>query len=69
MIWTDDIAGNNEIYLRRSTDSGVSFDPTVNLSSNLASSVKPQISVSGNSVYVVWQDPNAVRPYQSCPFI
>jgi len=38
------------------SDQHVSFQKAINLSKNNASSVLPQIAVSGNDVYVVWAD-------------
>ena len=57
--------GNEDIYLRRSTDGGNTFDNTINLSNNSwsndwrsdqSSAEHPQISFSksDNKVYVVW---------------
>ena len=53
--------GNNDfifdIYIAVSTDSGQTFSPPENLSNNAAGfSFAPQIAISGNNVYVVWQD-------------
>jgi len=47
-----------EIFFKASHDKGVSFGPTINLSDNvnLKSSQNPDIVVSRNNVYVVWED-------------
>ncbi|MGB7663616.1 MAG: hypothetical protein WBL67_12855 [Nitrososphaeraceae archaeon] len=47
VVWGDDISGNWEILYRKSTDSGVKFDPTTsNLSTNTGTSDAPAIAVS-----------------------
>ena len=45
-----------DILFRRSNDAGGKYGMIVNLSSNQMASINPQIAVSGNNVYVVWQD-------------
>ncbi len=52
--WYDNTPGNYEILFRRSTDSGATWQPTVNLSNNPGYSSVPQIAVSGANVYVLW---------------
>jgi hypothetical protein len=48
---------DSSIYFKRSTDDGITFDDTVNLSSGITgASGSPQIAVSGSNVYVVWVD-------------
>jgi hypothetical protein len=56
VTWTDDTPGNPEIFFKRSTDRGHDFDGTKNLSNNGGESLHSQIAVSGNNVYVVWED-------------
>lgn len=56
VVWSDDTVGNFEVYYRKSTDGGVSFGSTVNLSNSVGGSFTPAITVSGNSVFVVWAD-------------
>jgi hypothetical protein len=41
---------------RRSTDGGANFGDTINLSNNVGVSANPAIAISGNNVYVIWQD-------------
>lgn len=62
VAWTDssfnsgEVFGNDEIFYRRSTDGGITFEDTINLSNNIGRSTKPTISTNGLSVYVAWQD-------------
>jgi hypothetical protein len=57
VVWNDSLPpGNSEVFFRASMDRGASFGATENLSSNAGRSDKPQISASGNNVYVVWED-------------
>ena len=53
-VWQDNTPGNLEIFFRRSTDNGETWQPTVNLSTNPGPSIDPQITASGSNVYVVW---------------
>src|SRR5262245_56877917 len=46
-VWQDSTPGNYDIFLRRSTDNGVTWQPTVNLSNNPGPSIDPQVTVSG----------------------
>jgi glucose/arabinose dehydrogenase len=56
VVWQDDSTGNNEIYLRDSTDGGNSFGPPINLSNSTGNSEFPQIESIANRTRVVWQD-------------
>lgn len=56
-IWGETAFGGSiEIVYRRSTDGGANFGSTINLSNNAGSSGSPAITVSGNNVYLVWND-------------
>jgi hypothetical protein len=54
IVWVDDSLGNESVFLARSTDAGVSFDP-----------VTPTIVVSDNNLFVVWQSSNDIF-YSRC---
>ena len=56
VVWVDNNLGVDEVFYRRSTDGGVSFEPTVNLSNTPGGSLAPSITVSGNNVHVAWVD-------------
>ena len=56
ITWRDDTPGNNDIFFAVSNNNGTSFGTPINLSNNTGSSVFPKIAVSGNNVYVTWQD-------------
>jgi hypothetical protein len=57
VVWYEiGVAGNLDIFFKRSTDGGKTFDRTKNLSNNPAASLDPQIAASGNNVYVAWDD-------------
>ncbi|TLX85664.1 MAG: PQQ-dependent sugar dehydrogenase, partial [Thaumarchaeota archaeon] len=55
VIWQDNNTGNDEIFLRKSTDAG-KFSSKKNLSNNTGSSTSPQIESFGNNTFVIWQD-------------
>ena len=57
IAWDDDTPGITDIFYKRSTDGGATFvEPTKNLSSNAGDSARAIIALSGNNVYVVWDD-------------
>jgi hypothetical protein len=57
VVWYDTREGNWELFYKRSTDMGITWESDVTLTNydNLISSF-PSIAVSGNNVYVVWDD-------------
>ena len=56
VVWTDYRNGNDEIYYKRSTNGGTSWEADTRLTYNTAASNFPSVSVSGSTVHVVWQD-------------
>jgi hypothetical protein len=56
LVWLDYREGNAEIYYKRSTDEGVSWDADTRLTNNTFDSQSPSLSVSGLNVHVVWYD-------------
>jgi len=55
-IWYDNGDGNYEIYYKRSTDNGITWEAEKRLTNNNANSYYPSIAVSGSIVNVVWFD-------------
>jgi hypothetical protein len=56
VVWADRTDGNFEIFFRRSTDGGITWGQASNLSTSPITSRFPQIAVSGNNVFIVWDD-------------
>jgi subtilase family serine protease len=56
VVWQDARTGNNEIYFRRSEDSGVTWRTAQRLTDNAGASRFPAVAVDGSDVYVVWED-------------
>jgi hypothetical protein len=56
VTWMDTSLGNIEIFSAFSIDNGQTFNTSINLSNSPGLSQLPQISSSGDNVYVVWQD-------------
>ena len=66
MVWQESVPGesnrNYDIFFRKSHDNGNSFGKEINLSNNKGFSEHPQISGSGDGVYVVWaEDSNQTK--------
>ena len=55
-VWSDDSAGDYDIFFSRSSDSGGNFSKRTNLSIVVGNSLTPTIAVSGNNVFVAWRD-------------
>ncbi|HEV8387618.1 MAG TPA: sialidase family protein [Nitrososphaera sp.] len=62
VVWADEIVqipkahfSEADIFLRRSTDGGVTWKPRVELVDNQPPSLNPHIAVSSSNVYVVWE--------------
>jgi len=56
VVWTDQRDGNYEIYNKRSTNGGLSWEADVRLTNNAVISSLPSVSFSGSVVHVVWMD-------------
>jgi len=56
VVWSDGRDGSDEIYIKRSTDGGASWDPDLRLTSSGAGSWVPSVTASGSYVHVVWED-------------
>jgi hypothetical protein len=57
VVW-DDFGSNDgsDLFFRRSTDAGITFEPTVQLTDTEDNSRDQQIAVHGNTVYVTWNE-------------
>ncbi|MCX6290248.1 MAG: exo-alpha-sialidase [Bacteroidetes bacterium] len=56
VVWEDERQGNSEIYYKGSTDGGLSWGADTRLTTDIADSWNPSVSVSGSVVHVVWYD-------------
>ncbi|MFA7360062.1 MAG: T9SS type A sorting domain-containing protein [Candidatus Kapaibacterium sp.] len=56
VVWYENRNGNDEIYYKRSTNSGVNWGADTRLTNNSFTSYNPSISVSGSVLHVLWYD-------------
>ena len=56
LIWEHTPGNNGEIFFTRSIDSGASFESARNIGNNTGFNGFPQMTASGNNVYLVWHD-------------
>src|SRR5574339_382537 len=57
VVWEDNSNGSDtDIFFRPSNDNGITFGPVIDLSNNAGVSINHRMRVSGNNVYVAWQD-------------
>jgi hypothetical protein len=59
VVWREGTFPNGQIFLATSTNAGQTFSPAKNISNTVSNdAANPQIAISGNNVYVVWQQSN-----------
>lgn len=56
VVLFDNRDGNQEIYYKSSSDTGLTWSADVRLTNNASNSQTPRIVVSGTSLHCVWQD-------------
>ncbi|TRZ71202.1 MAG: T9SS C-terminal target domain-containing protein [Bacteroidetes bacterium] len=56
VVWYDDRDGNTEIYYKRSTDAGLTWEQDTRLTNDDSTSIFPSIAVSGSLVLIAWDD-------------
>jgi hypothetical protein len=56
VVWADRTSSNNDVFLSTSTNNGSNFGKAVNLSSNKGNSILPQIALTEDNVYIIWND-------------
>jgi hypothetical protein len=57
VVWADrSNGGDDDIFFRVSNDNGQTFEPFIDLSNNAEHSTFQKMAVSGNNVYIVWED-------------
>ena len=58
LVWRETTSNpsSDEIYYSRSTDGGVTFSDSINLSNTAGTSGVPVVANSGNNVYIAWAD-------------
>ena len=54
---------NYDIFIKKSSDGGVTFNKEINLSNNSGFSEHPHLSVYGNNVYTIWLDNDTSTNY------
>jgi len=56
VTWHDDTQGSKEIFFRKSTDGGASWQASQRITYGLGSSEDPAVAVSAVSAYLAWHD-------------
>jgi hypothetical protein len=56
VVWSDNSAGVNEVYITASYDNGETFGEPVQLSMSGAAAIQPDVGIDANGVHVVWLD-------------
>lgn len=69
LAWSDRSPGNDDVFYRRSTNSGESFSAPDNLSLTPSGSSTPFVKGKGNQVWVAWADAPTSNPTSNLPDI
>ncbi|HEY3249260.1 MAG TPA: sialidase family protein [bacterium] len=56
VVWLDNTTGNDDVYLRRSTDGGATWEATKNLAANAGDTDSLDRSLGGTALHVIWDD-------------
>jgi len=56
VTWDDTRDSDYEIYYKRSTDGGTTWDADTRLTNNTGNSTNPSVAASVNNVHIVWDD-------------
>ena len=56
IVWDDQRDGNYNIYYKRSTDGGTTWEPDVRLTSDSADSQHPSLAAADSVLHAVWED-------------
>jgi len=56
IVWYENRSGDYEIYYKRSTDSGNTWEPDVRLTNSSGVSSDPIVKAEGSAVNVIWRD-------------
>ncbi len=59
VVWQESVNDAEEILLKKSTDRGITFSQTVDLSNNDGISECPSIAATEGKLHIVWQDKSA----------
>ncbi len=59
VVWQESVHDAEEILLKKSTDRGITFSQTVDLSNNDGISECPSIAATEGKLHIVWQDKSA----------
>jgi len=62
VVWRGGRDGNDEIYYKRSTDSGETWEPETRLTVNTSQSRRPSVAPGGGAVHVVWTESRDGNP-------
>jgi hypothetical protein len=54
VVWYDDSPGNMEVYFKKSTDGGTTWQTAKRLTNTTGDSYDPRITVSGSNIFVVF---------------
>ncbi len=55
VLWIDDSSGSRDVYFKKSSDNGCTFNRTMNLGIEEGGSLDPKMAISGNNIHIIWE--------------
>ena len=55
VMWLDDSSGSRDVYFKKSSDNGCTFNRTMNLGIEDGGSLDPKMAISGDNIYIIWE--------------
>jgi len=55
VLWIDDSSGSRDIYFKKSSDNGCTFNRTMNLGIEEGGSLDPKMAILGDNIYITWE--------------
>jgi hypothetical protein len=55
VLWIDYSSGSRDIYFKKSSDNGCTFNRTINLGIGEGSSLDPKMAIPGDHIYIIWE--------------
>ncbi|MBZ0203903.1 MAG: T9SS type A sorting domain-containing protein [Ignavibacteria bacterium] len=56
VVWSDSRNGNSEIYYKRSTNSGTTWQADERITNDPSVSITPVIGINGSIIHIIWSD-------------
>jgi hypothetical protein len=55
VLWIDDSSGSRDVYFKKSSDNGCTFNRATNLGIGEGGSLDPKMAISKENIYIIWE--------------